>query len=175
MKIIFKIILISAGIFLAAGVNASALKITPSSIHFDAVLGKEEQKNITVENPGKDVALFEVYPDDFSDFISVNPSSFTLNPGEKKEVAVFVNFKNEGIYATSLSIVSKPLSNHNLQTSAGVKVPLEIKVIISSESPFLASINQSFKMIFSKNNFAFLLIFIGILVAIFLKLTWVKQ
>ncbi len=167
IKLKIKIILIFAGIFLAGNANATALKITPSSINFDIVLGKTGQKVITIENPGKDVALFEVYPDDFSDLISVNPSSFTLNPEEKKEVAVFANFKNEGIFASAISIVSKPLSNRNLQTSAGVKVPLEIKVIASSKNPFLASISQGFKMIFLNNNFIFLLIFFGMLAAIF--------
>ena len=165
MRLKFKIILIFAGIFLAANISASALKITPSSVHFDVFSGKTEQKAITIEHPGKDVALFEIYPDDFSDWISVNPSSFTLNPGEKKEVTVSINSGNEGVYATTLSIVSKPLSSRKLQASAGAKVPLEIRINASFESPFLANVNQGLKIIFSKNNFAFLLIIIGIIMA----------
>jgi hypothetical protein len=166
MKLKFKIILIFAGIFLTANVSASALKITPSSVHLEGVSGKTEQKIITIENPGSDVALFEVYIDDFSDWISVNPTSFTLNPGEKREVLISANSRNQGIYATALSVVSKPLSSRKLQANAGAKVPLEIKINASpSRISLLASVGQNLKIIFSKNNFAFLLIGAGLIAA----------
>ena len=163
MKLKFKIILTLASIFLAANANASALKITPSSVYLDAVFGRTEQKILTIENPGSDVALFEIYSDDFSNWISVNPTSFILNPGEKKEALISVNFRKEGIYATALSVVSKPLSERGFKTNAGVKIPLEIRVSENKPELWLASILENFERLF-KNHQNLIYIFSGIFI-----------
>ena len=174
MKLKLKIILISAGIVLASNASASALKVTPSSLHFEAVSKKTEQKTITIENPGSDVALFEIYPDDFSDQISVNFTSFTLNPKEKKELSIYANFKDEGIYATFLSVVSKPLSQRKFETNAGVKIPLEIKVLKNKSNFWLASISENFGRLF-KNQQNLIYIFGIILILILAGFLFVKK
>ncbi len=149
MKLKFKIILILASVFLATNVNASALKITPSSVYIESTLSKTAQKVIIIENPASDVAIFEVYPDNFSDQIRVFPASFTLNPGEKMEVSVSVKSEKEGIWATYISVVSRPLSEKGLKTKAGAKVPLEIRVSGQTHGFWAASVLDSFKKIFS--------------------------
>ena len=148
MKLKFKIIFILASVFLASSANASALKIAPSSVYIESVFSKTAQKVIIVENPAMDVAIFEVYPDNFSDQISIFPASFTLNPGEKMEVLVSVKSEKEGIYATYISVVSKPLSERGFQTKAGAKVPLEIRVQREKFGFWPASILDGFKKIF---------------------------
>lgn len=177
MKLKLKIILILAGVFLASNISASALKITPSSVYLESTLEKTGQKVIIIENPGKNVALFEVFPDDFSDWISVFPASFTLNPGEKKEVSISVNPEKEGIYATSLSVVSKPLSEKGFQANAGVKIPLEIRVSEKKLGFWPASILDGFKKIFESPRelvyilgIALVLIFAGIIKKIWRKI-----
>ena len=48
-----------------------------------------------VANPSKDVALFDVYPDDLENIVSVSPSSFTLESNAEKEVLVKVKSSDE--------------------------------------------------------------------------------
>lgn len=152
MKSKLKIALIIIGIILAPSASASGLKVTPSLLKFEAVSGKTGQKNITIENPGSDVALFEIYPDEFSGQISIDFSSFTLNPKEKKELLVSANFKEEGVYVTFLSVVSSPLSKRKFETNAGVKIPLEIRVLQNKSGLWTASLLESLKKLFSKQQ-----------------------
>lgn len=132
----------------AVNVGAVSLKVAPSSIRVEAISGKTGQSSITIENPGSAVALFEVYTDDFSDWVVINPSSFTLNPGEKKEVSIYTASKEEGVYGTLLSVVSKPLSDREFKANAGVKVPIEIKVSRNKFGIWLASVSDNFKGLF---------------------------
>jgi len=169
----YKIILVFIGLFFAITANASALKVWPSMVQIDSALGKAEERAVTIENPGKDVAVFEVYPDDFSDWISVNSVSFVLNPGENREVLVRVNFEEEGIYATTLSVVSKPLSGKEFKTNAGVKIPLEIRVGQKKSSVWLASVLDNFKKIFE--NQAYLIFATGIVIILILLIIKKKQ
>lgn len=166
MKLKFKIfIILLAGVFWSLNASASALKVAPSSLNFEAIRAKAMQKVITVENPGQDAALFEIYPDDFSGWISVNPASFVLNPGDKKEVLVSANFKSEGIYAAFLSVVSKPLSQIKFETNAGVKIPLEIRVSKDKSGFWLASISENARKLFDdQQDLIYILIIICILV-----------
>ena len=172
MKLRYIIILISAGVFLAATANASALKVAPSSLDFDYASGKTEQKILTAENPGKDAALFEVYPDDFSEQININPSSFVLNPGEKKGVVVLSSFEKQGVYATAISVVSKPLSDRTFKTNAGVKIPVEVRVGQKKSSVWPASVLDGFKEFFGNQA---VLIFTASIVIILILLIIKKK
>ncbi|MDP3883032.1 MAG: hypothetical protein Q8Q48_03170 [Candidatus Staskawiczbacteria bacterium] len=159
------------GLSFAVTVGAVSLKVAPSSIQIEAVSGKTGRGSITIENPGSAVALFEVYMDDFSDWVATNPSSFTLNPGEKREVSVYVDAKGEGVYGTLLSVVSKPLSDREFKANAGVKIPVEIKVSQSKPGFWQASILGGFKKLFENQSYviyALALAFIAILFIIFI-------
>jgi len=168
---IHKIIIIVIGIFLAGTASASALKVAPPSLQINSALGKPGQEAVTIENPGLDVALFEAYPDDFSEWINVNPTSFVLNPGEKKKVQVSANFEKQGVYATTLSIVSKSLSSLEFKVNAGVKIPLEIKVSEAGSGAWLASVLDSFEGLFKKQGH----LFYGALIVIILILLIIKK
>ncbi len=169
MRLKHKIILLFLGLFLAATVDASALKVTPSSLDFDFAIGKTEEKIVTVENPSSNVALFEAYPDDFLDEIKVDPASFTLNPGEKMVVSVLADFKEEGVYVTALSVVSKPLSQREFSANAGVKIPMEIKVAEKKSDFWLASLSESFGKLFeNQRDLVYILSIITLLVLLLL-------
>ncbi len=158
MKLKIKIILILVGIVLASNANASALKVTPSSLNFDAVSGKPEQKAITIENPDSNVALFEVYLDNFSDWVKINPGSFILEAGKSQEVNFEIENEESGVFFTTISVLAKPLSEREFKTNAGVKIPLEIRISEKGTSPWTASILENFKKFF-KNQQSLIYIF----------------
>ncbi len=165
MKLKFKIILILTSIFLAATANASALKITPSEVKLDAVFGKTEQKTITIENPGSDVALFEVYLDNFSDWVKIKPESFILEAGKSQKVILEIKKKEIGVFSTTISVVAKPLSEREFKANAGVKIPLEIRISEKKAEPWLASILENFKRLFdNQQNLIYIFSIISILV-----------
>ena len=126
------ILFLMIGFALMAGsfVNAVSLKVSPAEIRLTAVKGEPSQTQLTVENPANDVAIYEVYADDFSDYIIISPSSFILESQAKKEVVVQFESNEQGVFSTDISVVAKPMTNSRITTNSGVKIPLQINVSI---------------------------------------------
>lgn len=133
--------------FLTAGgfASAAAIKVTPAEIKLDVNSGKIIKKEITVENPDLNVELYEVYADNFSDWIKIKPASFTLESEASKKVTLEIKNNQEGIYTTNISVVAKPLSGKDFKAASGVKIPVEIKVSKRQNSMLFASIQEIFK------------------------------
>jgi hypothetical protein len=125
-----KIIIISISFLISlisySNALASGAQVSPSKINLE-ITNNTSETSLTVFNPSSGVQLFEVYPDDFENNISVNPKSFTLEAGENKKVKINVsaskNIQNSQI-STNISIISKPLSDSDFSVGAGIKVPI---------------------------------------------------
>lgn len=138
MRFIKKIIILSLLFAVVLSANASGVKVNPSKLEIAVKINESVSREITVTNPTSDVQIFKVYPDDFSDIIKVDPSSFTLEAGTEKTVTITVEIKgdtnNSGTLNTDISVVAKPLAETGFQTNAGVKIPLSIAVSENSSS-----------------------------------------
>lgn len=159
-KIILILIIIS--FFAASYVEAVSIKVSPSEIKIKTA-GNSVKKEITIENPGNNVALFEIYVDNFSDWIKISPESFVLNGNKSQKVVLEAKNEETGIFLTMVSVVAKPLSDKEFKAAAGVKIPLEITFSEKGEGVFVASILDSFSGLYKNQKyliFAFLIIFI---------------
>lgn len=162
-KILPILIIIS---FLATNsVQAVAVKVNPSEIKIEANAGVLTEKEIIIENPGENVALFEVYPDNFSDWIKVRPESFILESGKSQKVILEIKNKEIGVFSTMISVVAKPLSEREFKANAGVKIPLEIRTSEKKSELWLASILGNFGRLFkNQQDLIYILSIIFILV-----------
>ena len=162
-----KIFLISIIIpFLVADfVQATAIKVFPSEVKIKTESGVLVRGEITVENPTKDVALYEVYLDDFSDWISPKPESFLLKSQEKQKVILEIKNKDKGIFLTNISVVAKPLSERKFKIDSGVKIPLEIIISEKEEGFLLAKISQNFIGFLKSKNSIYIIILLLIAAA----------
>ena len=106
--------------------GAVGVAVNPAEVNMVAVVGEATTVRIKVTNPSSDVAVFEVYPDDFAAVIKVSPSSFTLESGAEKYVTIEVTIPQSGQLSTVLSVVARPLASNAFQAGSGVKVPLSI-------------------------------------------------
>ena len=168
-KILLILIIIS---FLVANfVQAIAVKVKPPEIKVETNVGVLTEQEIIIENPGDNVALFEVYLDNFSDWIEAKPESFILESGKLQKVILEIKNKEIGVFSTMISVVAKSLSERKFKANSGVKIPLEIRVTQGEESNFLATISQNIKRFLSMNNvtFIFSIILVLALVGIWLK------
>ncbi|MBI2463196.1 MAG: hypothetical protein HYV65_03110 [Candidatus Spechtbacteria bacterium] len=129
MKKLLIIILVSIPFAYA---SAGGITVSPSKLTFDIERGKIEKANIVVTNPTADVQVFEVYPDNFSDVISINPKSFTLEAGMNKSVQISVSQllsrNTPQVMTTNLSVIARPLTEIQFQANTGVKIPITISV-----------------------------------------------
>jgi len=112
----------------AGFVFAIGLKVKPNELNMQGTMGSVVRREIVVENPDNNVALFEVYPDNFSDWILVKPASFTLESGKSQKVILEVKAKETGVFFTDISVVAKPLADSRLAVNSGVKIPCHITI-----------------------------------------------
>lgn len=110
-----------------AYVHALGLSVTPAEMSISQTQN-DTTATMTVKNVSNDVALFEVYPDEFDQSISVSPASFTLQSGEVRTVTVHVHFDQSGIYTTNISVTARPLAETALAAAGGIKMPLTVSV-----------------------------------------------
>ena len=151
--------------------QAAAVKIKPSEIKIDISAGVLVEEEIIIENPGVDVFLFEVYLDNFSEWIKINPESFVLESGESQKVILEIKNHETGIYSAMISVVAKPLSERKFRTNAGVKIPLEVRITQGKKLNFSAAIFQSMRDFLSFKNSIFILgiVLISIFAGIFIE------
>lgn len=166
------LILIIFSFLVTGSVEAVALKVSPTEIKIETeprVLTKEE---IIVENSGNNVALYEVYLDNFSDWIKVKPESFTLESREFKKVVLEIKNEKEGIFSTLISVVAKPLSQREFKANSGVKIPLEIRISEKEKIPFLATISQNFIDFFKSRDLIYVF---SIILILTLARIWIQK
>lgn len=123
-------ILALCSLLFAIPAGAVGVAVTPAEVTMTAVVDEPTAVRISISNPSTDVAVFEVYPDDFAHLIKANPSSFTLESGAEKFVEIKVTALQTGQFSTVLSVVARPLAANAFQAGSGVKIPL---VIIAKE------------------------------------------
>src|SRR3989338_6472285 len=124
-------IIIAVSLLLPGTALAAGLSVSPARLDFELSDGRKLSKNIIVINPTADVMIFEVYPDEFANIISVNPESFTLEAGSRKEVMITVNIKNIGEsqnISTNISVVGKTLAESKINVATGAKIPITINI-----------------------------------------------
>lgn len=126
-----KRIIIALFLLLPPVASAGGLEVTPSKLTLQAAQGDKLFSEITVGNPTSDVQIFEVYADNFSDQIQIDPASFILEAKSRKTLTVrFLGFRS-GVFATNLSVLAKPLLDSRFSANAGVKIP--VSATISSQ------------------------------------------
>ena len=112
---------------------AVSIGIKPTELNLPVVIGQETESKILVINTGEEPALYQVYPDDLADKITVKPADFHLEPGGSKIIAVIVKTWKPGKFSTNLSVVARPFGLNGIVTVPGIKVPI---TITSLDIPF---------------------------------------
>lgn len=135
---IFSLIFAAYPIFSAQAVG---LSVSPKELKVSVEAGETAVQKLNVKNPSGEVAIFEVYPDDLEKFIKLWPTSFILEFGQSREVAVQITPKEEGLFKTNISVVASPVAKSSFNTGSGVKIPLEITVA-KNTSWLLAAISK---------------------------------
>src|SRR3989338_582919 len=88
MKTLTAIIFLTIIAFIPLIGYAVGVSVSPATLRMETRVGKEAIARFTVWNPSKEVGLFSAYPEEFEEFITLIPSSFVLESGEKREVLV---------------------------------------------------------------------------------------
>lgn len=147
-KIFFSLFFLSL-IFYAENAYALGVEASPSIIKISAEAEEINEAKITVKNPSKEVSLFEIYPDEFENFISFSSSSFILESGTSKEISLQIKSDKEGIFKTNISIVANSVVPNKFNVGSGVKIPIEITITPQknnfrfSSAAFFSMVNNS--------------------------------
>jgi hypothetical protein len=121
-------LLIVGGFFLPLVAGAVGVSVNPARLTIEAGVEEERTEIIIVSNPARDVAIFEIFPDEFETMVRVTPTSFVLESGDQKKVTVEVSGKTAGRFETTLSVLARPLSESAFNAASGVKIPLSFEI-----------------------------------------------
>jgi len=152
--------------------QAIAVKVRPSEIKIEVEAGILAKEEITVENPDNNVALFEVYLDNFSNWVRVKPESFILEGGKSQKVVLEIENKKTGIFSTMVSVVAKPLSERKFKANSGIKIPLEVRVVKGERINFLADVSQTLIGFLNLENLVYIF---SVFLILFLVGIWIKR
>ncbi|MCR4328255.1 MAG: hypothetical protein NUV53_01930 [Patescibacteria group bacterium] len=109
-------------------VRAIGITALPSEITITVSRGENTTAHLTVQNPSREVAIFEVYPDDLDTMIIPIPSRFTLESAETRVIEIKLIPKQEGVFTTNLSVLARPITDPLLGIGSGLKIPINITV-----------------------------------------------
>lgn len=154
-------------LWFAIPIKAIGLKVFPAEIKLEVGLGEAVKQEINIENPAPEVALYEVYSDEFGDWLEIAPQSFVLEQGQSKKAIVKLIAREKGIFSTNISVVAKPLSQQRFLANSGIKISFELKVSEKKGMAFLAFL-QGFLEKKIPLTYLFYLIGVSILVGVFI-------
>lgn len=118
--------------------DASGVSVSPGEVNIKTERGRAKTEIIRIKNPTASVSLVNVYPDEMEEVVRAIPSSFILEGGAEREIAIEARPKKEGVAAGTLSVRAEALSKEALGGAAGVKIPLRLEV--AKASPYFANI-----------------------------------
>ncbi len=123
-----KLISILIILFYAQDSYALGLSVSPSNLKIESKVEEKVSKILTVENASADVSIFEVYADNFDDIITIWPTSFILESGDRRQVEVIVYSDDSKSISTNISVISKPVTDGAFNANTGIKIPIELTV-----------------------------------------------
>ena len=88
MSNIFKRLIAASLTALPVIAMAGGLEVSPATLELRAISETPVSSTLHVVNPTSDVQLFEVSADDFADSLKINPTSFTLESGARRDVTI---------------------------------------------------------------------------------------
>ncbi|OHA21828.1 MAG: hypothetical protein A2849_02760 [Candidatus Taylorbacteria bacterium RIFCSPHIGHO2_01_FULL_51_15] len=120
---------------------AIGVSVTPPTLSIRMTRDEEGTARFLVSNPSKEVGIFDVYPEEFEKFITLYPSRFVLEAGEKREVLVRAKRRDVGLIRTAIAIEAAPLGVPTPSVGGGIRLPFSLDVRASSA--FLAALFES--------------------------------
>lgn len=108
--------------------QAVGVSVKPSELSVKAAVNEEMSVRLRIKNPSNEVALFQVYPEEFDAMITSIPAKMTLQAAEERDVVIRIKSQKEGLFDTKLAVVARPLDDPTFGIASGVKVPLHITV-----------------------------------------------
>lgn len=115
-------------LFFPLTVQAVGVSVSPSTI--DLFSPNFTDKEIIVKNISAEPIVIYVYPDDFSENISVNPNEVELLPAQVSAISIRADFKDfdQGVRHTNISVLSKAKDKKSFNAISGVKIPTSIYI-----------------------------------------------
>jgi len=128
-------------LLLALVSGAAAIGVSPAGLEFEAGSEGGLVREVFVTNNEVGKVDFEVYSD--SDMLKAVPSSFSVQPGETKRVAVkLLAEKVDRTFDATVFVVSGSLENLNLRT--GAKLPVKIEAgVFGNKVPASSSVREN--------------------------------
>lgn len=113
-------------ILLPQKLSAAGLFVNPSKLFVQTTTKHRVYKELTIKNISLGPLIYNLYSDELSEMITINPSIFRLEPTEEQKIKITIKPTITGTLITNISIVAQEIDRRKFNADAGVKIPLEI-------------------------------------------------
>lgn len=124
-----KYLLIICGLFIfmiVSSAEAVGIGAKPARLDFSGAVDESVKRQLLISNDGSQAALFVLSADDLVAWFVFSPEEFQLWPGETQTVSVKVMPQADGVHATFISALARPLDRQAFKAAAGLKIPVTI-------------------------------------------------
>ncbi len=133
MKTPILIALMLSWALLPSTVWAIGISASPATLSIRTAVGKEGTARFTITNPSTEVGVFEAYPEEFETDITLVPSRFVLEAGEKREVLVRARGRGVGALRSAIAVEAEPLGIPSQGVGGGVRLPFLLEVTAGNQ------------------------------------------
>lgn len=119
------------------------IAVEPSELAISVRENSETTAEFRVKNPSREVAIFEVYPENFENSVVPIPGRFTLESSEERKVTIKILKGQTGAFVTNIAIVARPISDPIIGVGSGIKIPLRVSIKETPKNGLLAMASET--------------------------------
>jgi hypothetical protein len=135
-KLLILILLVSSFFVASNQLLAAGLLVTPDKMEVQTIVKESVSQDIYIKNISQGPVIYNLYSDELTDQINIQPNFIRLEPKEIQKIRVRVKPSKVGLYLTNIVVLAQDLNRRQFNAAAGAKVPLKIDVLPSPVSFF---------------------------------------
>lgn len=106
--------------------TAAGIFVNPNKLFLKTTAKQQVIKELKVKNISPGPVIYNLYTDELSEMIAINPPFFRLEPNAEQIITLTIVPSVSGVLTTNISIVAQEIDRRKFNADAGVKIPIEI-------------------------------------------------
>ena len=124
-------LMVGLGRLLAAGIS-----VTPDKLSVQTYVKGEASRDLYVKNISQGPVIYNLYAEELADAINIQPDFVRLEPAETQRIKITIKPREIGVFITNIAVVAQELDRRQFNASAGVKIPLDLRVNAAPKTIF---------------------------------------
>jgi len=107
---------------------AAGISVTPDKLSIQTYVKGAVERDLYIKNISSGPVIYNLYAEELNDQITIQPDFVRLEASETQRIKIGVKPKEVGVFITNIAVVAQELDRRQFNASAGVKIPLDLRV-----------------------------------------------